>query len=441
MSAVLVVSAAFAAGPVAGGAVAAAGSGPDGGGNKAPLADAGLDRTVSANATVYLDATGSRDPDGEIDSYRWRLEKPDGSYTTPSCETCGRTRFVPRATGTYNATVTVTDEDGATSTDTLRVHVEPSNGPSVSISGPDSVVEGAVAQYTATVSAGANDLAAVVWRADGRRVNRTTLAGESASVDRLHAFRHDGTVTLRVTAVDRLGRQRTATKNVTVTAPSSPGSGGGSGSIGVGSGGGSTSGGDSGGDDDGSECSHYNRDDDRYCDNDRMTIDSNGIVISDADDDGSVQWAQVNVDEEFAQNNDGVSYDSVDDMVTFDSQEAYKEALGVDTVSVDPESEVNSDGRVISMSGESGNLSGGSPSNNKSSSDDDDSSTETTGSNNGDSGTSSNAGSGDLGNIPDRIRNTIQEKQSGTTTNSGNDTGTTNTKTGRVPPDRYRAGI
>ncbi|WP_436932105.1 PKD domain-containing protein [Halosimplex halobium] len=426
MSAVLVVSAAFAGGPVAGGAVAAAASGPDDGGNRAPLADAGLDRTVSANATVYLDATGSRDPDGEIDSYRWRLEEPDGSYTTPSCETCGRTRFVPRETGTYNATVTVTDGDGATSTDTLRVHVEPSNGPSVSISGPDSVVEGGVAQYTATVSAGANDLAAVVWRADGRRVNRTSLAGESASVDRLHAFRHDGTVTLRVTAVDRLGRQRTATKNVTVTVPSSPGSGGG-GSVGVGSGSGSTSGGDSG-DDDGSACSRFNRDDDRYCDNDRMTIDSNGIVISDADNDGSVQWAQVNVDEEFAQNNDGVSYDSVDDMVTFESQEAYKEALGVDTVSVDPESEVNSKDRLVSATNQSSRVSSGGGG--------DDSSDQPTITNeSGESKDSSpypDSENEKSDTMPERVRETIEQKR-----NYSKPDNNINTRTGRVPFGRY----
>ncbi|QPV62266.1 PKD domain-containing protein [Halosimplex litoreum] len=271
---------------------------------------------------MYLDATGSRDPDGEVDDYRWRIELPDGTYGTPSCERCGRTTFVPRATGTYNATVTVTDGDGATSTDTLRVHVEASNGPSVMLSGPESVTEGRVAEYSATLAAGANDLAGALWEVDDRRVNRTVLTGESATSEQTVGFRRAGQFTVRVTVVDRLGRERTATKNVTVTEPATSG---------VGSGG-----------DDGSECSHFNRDDDRYCHHDSMTIDNQGIVISDADNDDTTEWAGVTLDEEFAQNHEGVSYDSIDDVATFESKEAYKEALGVDSANVDPDSDVNS---------------------------------------------------------------------------------------------------
>ena len=35
--------------------------------NSGPLADAGLDQEVTADTTVYLDATGSSHPDGSID--------------------------------------------------------------------------------------------------------------------------------------------------------------------------------------------------------------------------------------------------------------------------------------------------------------------------------------------------------------------------------------
>ncbi|WP_255149399.1 PKD domain-containing protein [Halorarius halobius] len=92
-------------------------------GNEAPLADAGLDQHVEQGTTVLLDATGSRDPDGEIASYGWRVETPGGTTITPRCPTCGRTRFRPMETGTYAVTVTVTDDDGADSTDTLYVYV------------------------------------------------------------------------------------------------------------------------------------------------------------------------------------------------------------------------------------------------------------------------------------------------------------------------------
>ena len=54
--------------------VALGGSGP-------PLADAGLDQDVEQGTTVLLDGTGSRDPDGRIDAYRWRIETPAGAAT------------------------------------------------------------------------------------------------------------------------------------------------------------------------------------------------------------------------------------------------------------------------------------------------------------------------------------------------------------------------
>lgn len=36
------------------------------GGNEPPLAEAGLDQTATRGAPIYLDATGSHDPDGEL---------------------------------------------------------------------------------------------------------------------------------------------------------------------------------------------------------------------------------------------------------------------------------------------------------------------------------------------------------------------------------------
>lgn len=100
------------------------------GGNEAPLADAGLDQHVELGTTVLLDATGSRDPDGEIETYEWRIDTPDGSIIVPQCPTCGRSEFRPTKTGTYAVTVTVGDDNGVESTDTLYVVVEGSSTPS-----------------------------------------------------------------------------------------------------------------------------------------------------------------------------------------------------------------------------------------------------------------------------------------------------------------------
>ena len=86
-----------------------------------PLADAGLDQQVTVGTTVTLDATGSRDPDGRIVDYRWRIETPDGRTVTPTPPNRGRTTFTVTDPGRYAVTVTVTDDDGNTAADTLYV--------------------------------------------------------------------------------------------------------------------------------------------------------------------------------------------------------------------------------------------------------------------------------------------------------------------------------
>ena len=91
--------------------------------NDAPLAEAGLDQEAELNTTVYLDAGGSLDPDGEIVGYEWSIERPDGSVTAPACADCPLTEYVPMQTGQHNVTVTVTDDDGASASDTLLLQV------------------------------------------------------------------------------------------------------------------------------------------------------------------------------------------------------------------------------------------------------------------------------------------------------------------------------
>lgn len=97
--------------------------------NEAPLVDAGLDQRAEVGETVLLDATGSRDPDGRIESYEWRIETPGGATVTPADPTDPRTRFVVRESGRYDVTVTVTDRDGATASDTLYVYANGSGDP------------------------------------------------------------------------------------------------------------------------------------------------------------------------------------------------------------------------------------------------------------------------------------------------------------------------
>lgn len=55
-----------------------------------PMADAGLDQTVTVETTVQLDGTGSSHPDGAIAEYEWTIRTPDGREIEPDCPDCER---------------------------------------------------------------------------------------------------------------------------------------------------------------------------------------------------------------------------------------------------------------------------------------------------------------------------------------------------------------
>lgn len=92
--------------------------------NDPPRPEAGLDRTVTVGTTVYLDAGGSTDPDGTVVAYEWRVAPPDGRERRLS-QTGPRATFTPQTTGRYAIRVAVTDDDGATRTDTAFLRVVP----------------------------------------------------------------------------------------------------------------------------------------------------------------------------------------------------------------------------------------------------------------------------------------------------------------------------
>ncbi|MGH9557374.1 MAG: PKD domain-containing protein [Terriglobales bacterium] len=85
-------------------------------GNQPPVANAGPDQTVIVGETVTLDGSGSHDPDGTIASFSWDF----GDNTTGSGDI---TTHTYSAAGTYPVVLTVTDNAGASSTDTATVTV------------------------------------------------------------------------------------------------------------------------------------------------------------------------------------------------------------------------------------------------------------------------------------------------------------------------------
>ncbi|MGD8172124.1 glycosyl hydrolase family 18 protein [Vibrio sp. TRT 21S02] len=122
--------------------------------NKKPVAAAGADQTVTGPASVALDGSASKDTDGTIASYLW--EQVSGSPVVLAGANAAQASFdVAEVTQvkTLSFKLTVTDNEGATATDTVVVTVNPKNVTPVN--------EPPVAVVTAPASANAGDVVVV----------------------------------------------------------------------------------------------------------------------------------------------------------------------------------------------------------------------------------------------------------------------------------------
>ncbi len=84
--------------------------------NNPPIANAGIDQNVSEGTSVTLDASASSDSDGVIVSHEWF----ENGTLLSSLQSFSKIFDV----GTHNITLEVTDNDGASATDTVVVVVE-----------------------------------------------------------------------------------------------------------------------------------------------------------------------------------------------------------------------------------------------------------------------------------------------------------------------------
>ena len=119
--------------------------------NEPPVADAGSDQPVPSGGRVILDGSGSLDDDGTIEHYSWRLISGGSSshdytnggsgYSTSRSDIPVET--VPRGAAdvTLVFELTVTDDDGATSTDTVTITVESPNAAPIANAGTNQIVE------------------------------------------------------------------------------------------------------------------------------------------------------------------------------------------------------------------------------------------------------------------------------------------------------------
>ncbi|MEO8582384.1 MAG: dienelactone hydrolase family protein [Flavitalea sp.] len=104
------------------------------GGNKAPTAGAGEDQVIDLNirTNAFLNGWNSSDPDGWLNKYVWtKVSGPNATIQTTALTQAHANNLV---VGTYVFRLTVTDNQGATATDDIKVTVV--KGGSTPVSSP-----------------------------------------------------------------------------------------------------------------------------------------------------------------------------------------------------------------------------------------------------------------------------------------------------------------
>ncbi|MCX9564375.1 chitinase, partial [Vibrio cholerae] len=139
--------------------------------NKAPVANAGADVTVTGPAAVSLDGSASRDSDGTIASYLW--EQTAGTAVTLTGANTAKASFNAAEVTTkqtFTFKLTVTDNKGATATDTVIVTVNPKSttpgntAPVAVVTAPASVNAGQTVVVDASTSSDADqDALSFTW--------------------------------------------------------------------------------------------------------------------------------------------------------------------------------------------------------------------------------------------------------------------------------------
>lgn len=186
--------------------------GPGPSSNQAPTAVAGPDQTIpdsdgNGAEVVTLDGTSSSDTDGSVTNYAWTTGGTPLAF--------GPTASVPFQVGTFTIQLTVTDDQGATSTDDVVITVlaAGANQPPTADAGPDQALTDADANGTEAVTlngAGSSDIdgaiVTYVWSEGFSQIATGAVANLSLAV---------GTHTIRLTVTDDGGA--TDTDDVVIT--------------------------------------------------------------------------------------------------------------------------------------------------------------------------------------------------------------------------------
>ena len=180
--------------------------------NIPPIANAGGPYSGGAGQVISFDGSGSIDPDGEIDFYRWNFgdgssqllaESPDHIYSKP---------------GTYEVTLVIIDDNGTTDTDIIEVTVGDyvNQIPTASHGGPYKGNSGKSITFSGSNS----------FDSDGIITNYTWNFGdgnEGYGEITTHKYSETGSYLIMLTVTDNDGGIHTAVTSVDVNEDKIPG--------------------------------------------------------------------------------------------------------------------------------------------------------------------------------------------------------------------------
>ena len=167
--------------------------------NSPPVAEANGNYTGSKSITNNVSANGSNDPDGSIVLYEWDCDG-NGSFEVNAGTSVNAACGPFTLGGTYTTTLRVTDDQGATDTDTATTTV-PNAGPTAEANGPYSTNQTAGSTNAPVTISGAGSVdgdggaLTYAWDCDG-----TSVGSASSSNSTSCTYTDDGqyTGTLRV---------------------------------------------------------------------------------------------------------------------------------------------------------------------------------------------------------------------------------------------------
>lgn len=197
--------------------------------NDPPTADAGLDQTVDEGVLVTLDGSGSTDPDDGIASYAWeQVAGPLPFVTIIGANTANPTFTTPTVGIGGEALVfklTVTDNGGLKSTDTVIVNVTWSNQPPTADAGLDqTLAEGTVVTLDGSASVDPDDgIASYAWvQTGGAAVTLSDPTAVNPTFTTPDVGMAGDVLTFELTVTDHGGLQTTDSVSITVVWVNAP---------------------------------------------------------------------------------------------------------------------------------------------------------------------------------------------------------------------------